>query len=485
MTSKYPVSRIVSIIVAIVSLLSAPTLMAAAGDRARNAIHDGNIDKLRKALDAGASPDFVSKSTSTAMPYSLLGYALMRGRDDMAALLIERGANPSIGINPTFLYTLSTLSPERAAIVSRFLLDKGADPNLRWEEHGSSYTPLHAMCYAPTATQVFLEKGARVDELAYHANRTIAVTPLSTCGRPLSAYLDAVSKAGTDQGSKYLQERHARLQNTLLALINANANVNIKLLDENDKQTPILLRVIASAGSHRLIQAFVDHGADVLATQEPTGATTLYAATQVQDADLARWLIVKAKEAIQSRTANQQEADQLFHAWLDRPAMGGRTALHSAAALLDTKTIQALIENGADYAIRDSQGNTAQDIVAIVTEQRIVDKATALADAQEAQRLRAERANQAARESAANKQMLLGIAGAMAITSATSSSNFSDAQRSQLVDGYLQDRVNAINGQTTDGFSQAASNVNGQLDMARMAAAHQATVQREQRVLQE
>lgn len=62
-------------------------------------------------------------------------------------------------------------------------------------------------------------------------------------------------------------------------------------------------------------------------------------------------------------------------------------------------------------------------------------------------------------ESATLRQGLLAIAGAAAVGSSMSGPNYTDAQRSAVVDAYVQDRMNAANGVTTNNFESAANNV--------------------------
>lgn len=459
--------------------------MAASAPKSILAIYNGDIDKLRKELDRGVSPDFVEKPSNGLPGQSLLGFALFHDRQDMIALLLERGANPSVALNAAMFSNFELMGNDRATQAANFFLDKGVDPNLLIQSRVGSSTPLHMLCVSPGAMQAFLDKGARVDEIGYEANRTVAYSPLGGCLRKfiyLNDHVDAYQKMSDEQWRRYFLDQHARAQQALLVLLKAEADTNIPLQEESGRKTPLLIRAIAKGAPHGLVQALLEHGADVLAMQEPTKATTLYAAVQVKDASLARLIIANARQAIQRKAANQQDADALFHAWLNQAFADTRhTALHFASTFLDAKTIQVLVEAGADYTLRDAQGHTPQDIVDILNKEH----REAVAAAQDAQREKAERNRQAARESAANKQMLLGIVGAAAITRATEgSNNITDGQRAQLVDGYVQDRVNAINGQTTDNFSQAAAGVNNQLDIARIAAAHQATLQREQRTIQ-
>jgi hypothetical protein len=97
------------------------------------------------------------------------------------------------------------------------------------------------------------------------------------------------------------------------------------------------------------------------------------------------------------------------------------------------------------------------------------------AEAEEERRIAAiaaqEKREQDARESAANTQGALAILGAIAIGKATSGRNYTDTQRRELVEAYVSDRKNAIDGTVSNNFAQRANTVKRELDENSEAAA--------------
>jgi uncharacterized protein len=120
------------------------------------AIANGNIDQLRKILDAGASP-----SEANEVGYTLLIGASATGKQDFVQLLIERGAN----VNAQASREVSSVRGVSALImavrngfdaIARMLVRAGADVNAEstWGE-----TPLYeAICRGNESLVRFLIK---------------------------------------------------------------------------------------------------------------------------------------------------------------------------------------------------------------------------------------------------------------------------------------------------------------------------------------
>lgn len=87
--------------------------------------------------------------------------------------------------------------------------------------------------------------------------------------------------------------------------------------------------------------------------------------------------------------------------------------------------------------------------------------------AEEERQLRREQmareAEERAAESEANTQGLLAVLGAAVIATATSGKNYTNEQRSALVESYARDRANAANGIKSDTFSETANQVSQKL----------------------
>jgi ankyrin repeat protein len=97
----------------------------------RHAITTNNMEELRRHLDAGADPNTATESGTAA-----LGLAVHYNRHEMVALLLEKGANPNIGVPES--------SPVMEAILNynipilKMLLDYHADIDTTDETYGES-----------------------------------------------------------------------------------------------------------------------------------------------------------------------------------------------------------------------------------------------------------------------------------------------------------------------------------------------------------
>jgi ankyrin repeat protein len=95
--------------------------------------------------------------------FTPLHLASFFGRAKMAAMLLDRGAEPNaVSRNPMAVQPLHSAAAARDTAIIRLLLDHGADVNAR---QAGGWTPLHAAAmfgYAPLA-ELLLSRGAAAD----------------------------------------------------------------------------------------------------------------------------------------------------------------------------------------------------------------------------------------------------------------------------------------------------------------------------------
>lgn len=147
---------------------------------------------------------------------------------------------------------------------------------------------------------------------------------------------------------------------------------------ERRRLTPV--RIVAAEGSPRLMQWFLDHGADPNATQFPIRANALHHVVRWRSVDEALPMIdalLKAGGEINARTrhadtplllgcANRID-HRILHRLLERgadpdlPIQDGRVALHFAAEHQDLELVRLLVEFGADRGWKTKNGNTPDD----------------------------------------------------------------------------------------------------------------------------
>jgi len=98
----------------------------------------GRVDRLRELLEADPS---LARAVA-ADGFTALHFAAFFAQPDAAALLLERGADPSARAeNPMEGEPLHSAAASRQVEISRMLLDGGADPNARQQ---GGFVPLHA-----------------------------------------------------------------------------------------------------------------------------------------------------------------------------------------------------------------------------------------------------------------------------------------------------------------------------------------------------
>ncbi len=109
----------------------------------------GAVERLRGLLDA--APELVHDRSPDG--FTALHFAAFFGESPAAALLLERGAEPTaVAANPLRVTPLHSAAASRNVAVARLLLDRGADPDAR--ENGG-YAPLHTA--ADNGDEAFVE----------------------------------------------------------------------------------------------------------------------------------------------------------------------------------------------------------------------------------------------------------------------------------------------------------------------------------------
>lgn len=120
--------------------------------QAVNAVYKKDREPLQRVLDQGASPDAADSYGMT-----LLMLAAKRGRADLAALLLERGASPErTADGRTALYYAAAGGAD--AIV-RMLLERGMDVNQTDGDGSTSLIAAAGFCNASTI-EILLDAGA-------------------------------------------------------------------------------------------------------------------------------------------------------------------------------------------------------------------------------------------------------------------------------------------------------------------------------------
>lgn len=122
-----------------------------------NAAKNGNIEDVRKCIDAGEPVD-----CSDAFGFTPLIWAISNKKADVAELLLEKGADPDI-LDNSGLSALSYAVMKRENNVIRSLINKGADVHVT-DNSGDSVLGTLAICGELEMVKLLVEKGADVND---------------------------------------------------------------------------------------------------------------------------------------------------------------------------------------------------------------------------------------------------------------------------------------------------------------------------------
>jgi len=319
----------------------------------------GNIDIMKSLIKAGADIQMANKTNSTAVTY-----AAVNGQTESLKILLEAGALPDPkntdgGATPLILITYSPLGNIPCI---KLLLKHGADI------HAVDNKGRTALVHAATigkkeVMEVLLDAGAdpnvmvnlgdcltSADFLATDSKRrslVAAVAAVHTKGSNAAALVELLLKAGGDanlsepQGATALHSCASKDNiEAARVLLKYGAVLNKGGYGYNE----VPLMVAASKGNDKIIQLFLQHGADPNA-EDTEGWTSLMHA------------------GLQGKTSSVQ---LLIQAGADPNASSktGRTALASACRKGHVAVVQALLQAGADVNQRRGDGMTPLMIAA-------------------------------------------------------------------------------------------------------------------------
>ena len=277
-------------------------------------IQNDDLEGVRAVLDGGTPPNSVVQGTSALL------FAASEGTEEIALLLLERGADPKeVGQNGfTPLHAAMTRCRDK---LGEKLIAKGADINAKTNQ---AVTPLHiAADKGCLDTILFLvKKGADIDALAEGDIQPVHLAAATWNATTLKHLLDkganpnakakggltplhmAADKQNKDE-LKLLLDRKADPNvatdegitplhivcekgdiETVGWLLDKKANVNAKT---KTGLTPLLL-ACAAARNEKLVALFLDKGADVKVAG-PDGATPLHFAVERGWNDLAERML--------------------------------------------------------------------------------------------------------------------------------------------------------------------------------------------------
>jgi ankyrin repeat protein len=297
------------------------------------AVRACDVGKVRQLLSAGCNVEDEDRIGRTALHIA----AHTNGTSVIVEALLDRGAN----VNASALLRKSVTPLHVAALcgnadVAALLLRRGAKANAT-DKNG--FTPLHNAASEGHAQLVDLLLGGGGD---INARDEDGATPLYFASK--QGHLDVV---------KYFIRNRARV-------------------DQRDKQGNTALTVAINADHVTVARVLVDAGADVNATGQAERTPIFWTRSR----EAAEVLIEKGVRV----NATDQWGNYALHVFaekgnapliqlllengaaVDAVNRNGRSALHWAA---NAKTVEVLLNNGADANKKDGEGKTPQDLATV------------------------------------------------------------------------------------------------------------------------
>jgi ankyrin repeat protein len=300
------------------------------------AVRRGEIDDVRAALDAGMDPSVRDPLIKTPA----LGLAITQGHDDVAQLLIERGADVAASSgNSALLHFAAEFS---SVHIVKMMLDRGAPIHAR---DARLETPLH---HAASRGHVdiagaLLDAGASVETACYAAGRV----PLHIAAEKGNLELCAL-----------LLERGAQI-------------------DVKDERSWTSLMRATNASQFDACRFLLDGGADVNA-RAPSGISALQVAADNGNVEIGRMLIDYGAEIDHAAYSTPRALDKAARQGHDvfckmlieagaNPSIGKHSALSAlgiAAASGEPDVCAVLIAMGCDLNVGSGTGNSPLHLAA-------------------------------------------------------------------------------------------------------------------------
>jgi ankyrin repeat protein len=235
------------------------------------AVRDGDADRVRELLDAGADVN-VRESSKDRLQYTPLHWAANNGDLEIAEILISRGADLDAE-DPTYSTPLYLAAEQGHPKVVEFLISKEAEVNVKSNKWG--YTPLHRAAWGPVTMIKYLG-GGTVSEADLNENYLEIVGMLLEKGAKVNA---------RDNGGKTALDQATWSDNGETAALLRKHGAEHGTID-----------AAAYGGDIEAVKGFLANGVEVNVKGGSIMGTPLHYAAQGGHLDIVKLLLAKGAE---------------------------------------------------------------------------------------------------------------------------------------------------------------------------------------------
>ena len=300
---------------------------------------DGNPEKVKKALDEGASVDASAKIYGvTSIP---LFIAYRTENYEVGKILIERGAD--------YFKCFMLAVTNNDIYFAEFLIKCGADINFIDKKWGSILS-WAIVANATYAVKWLIELGADVNKKLAGGHSAFTYAFMNITDNPEGLDPEII-KILMNSGADYRDAMILALENNVLNfikfLIKYGADVNVKLI-ENQSPLSVAMMCLKRGTKIDVLKFLLKNGADaneIIKFDDGAITNNLNISISINRPDVAKILLQYG--------ANPNFRDH-----------NGRTALFFAV-LTGNKILRTLLTNGADPDIQDYEGRTPLMLAAI------------------------------------------------------------------------------------------------------------------------
>ena len=302
-----------------------------------------SIDVVQAIIDHGADVNATNKKNETALTRGCINK-----HEGAIHVLLNASANPNIS-DDTFGHTCLHMAVRQkcSTEVVQAIIDHGADVNAT---NKKNRTALNIACINKHegAINVLLNTNSDLNITDTYGETCLHTAVRQECSTEVvqaiidhGADVNATNKNNKTALMKGCYNKHEGAINVLL---NASADLNIT---DGTYGDTCLHKAVRQGCSTEVVQAIIDHGADVNATNKKN------------ETALTRGCINKHEGAIHvllNASANPNISDDTF----------GHTCLHMAVRQkCSTEVVQAIIDHGADVNATNKKNRTALNIACI------------------------------------------------------------------------------------------------------------------------